>query len=429
LFIVGRLSLTVEVYRPTFPAPLRGVFGIHTPAKGVPNYRGADVTANTLGEYPPQTPGHDPSLDSSLARSARPPLSPPGAQAAGQGEFVRYAEQTRAKVENALGSWLTSKASETAKLTPEARAPIEAAFDLAKRGGKRLRAVLVAAAYDSLHGEGGADTVLLAGVSMEVLQAYLLIHDDWMDGDELRRGGPSVPAMMRARFSKPGLADASAILAGDYAAGLALDALLSVPCAPERVFKAARELARIEKDVVAGQLLDVHASASVAGESHVELTHTLKTSSYTVRGPVLIGARLAGASDDACRALEAYADPLGVAFQLRDDILGTFGEAKTTGKPALSDLRSGKQTALIAEAARDPGAQELLRVAGDADAPVAKLEALASYLVTSGARARVEARIETLLSQSRKALETPSIPEASRLLLLGAIPALAHRER
>jgi len=360
-------------------------------------------------------------LDPSPGRPSRGPASDAHA-------FVRYAEQARADVEKALDAWLAIKALETAALTPEAQAPIQAAFDLAKRGGKRLRAVLVASAYDSFHGQGGAATVVLAGVSMEVLQAYLLIHDDWMDGDELRRGGPSVPAMMRARFperGQAGLADASSILAGDYAAGLALDALLSVPCAPERVFKAARELARIEKDVVAGQLLDVHASR----HADVELTHRLKTASYTVRGPVLIGARLAGASDEACRALEAYADPLGVAFQLRDDLLGTFGEAKTTGKPALSDLRSGKQTALVAEAAKDPGAKDLLRALGNAEAAPAELEALAAYLVTSGARARVEARIDVLLAEARRALETPSIPEASRLLFLGALPAIENKKR
>jgi geranylgeranyl diphosphate synthase, type I len=274
--------------------------------------------------------------------------------------------------------------------------------------------------------------VLPAAIAMEVLQAYLLIHDDWMDGDEIRRGGPSVPAMMRARFPEGGLAEASAILAGDYAAGLALDALLSVSCPPDRVASAAREFARVEKDVVAGQLLDVHASHALEPKSppgDVELTHSLKTASYTVRAPVLIGARLAGAGDDACRALEDYAEPLGVAFQLRDDVLGTFGETKTTGKPAWSDLRSGKRTALIAEAARDPAAKELLRVVGDPDAPMSKLDALAAYLVSSGTRDRVEARIETLVARARAALDSPAIPEAARSLLSGAIPALVHRER
>jgi geranylgeranyl diphosphate synthase, type I len=401
------------------------------------------VTA-TLASAPGQPPGSSqkapatgtPRVDAQLGESAE------------AADFRRYAEKVRGKVEAALDAWLTSKATETARLTPKARAPIEAAFDLARRGGKRLRAVLVVAAYEGFlgpaHDKRGDDAVLLAAVAMEMLQVYLLIHDDWMDGDELRRGGPSVPAMMRALFgvaadksasTAPGLSEASAILAGDYAAGMAMDALASVPVLADRLVGALRELARVEKDVVAGQLLDVHTTQeplnSSLGEA-VELTHSLKTASYTVRAPVLIGARLAGASDEACRALEAYAEPLGVAFQLRDDVLGTFGDAKTTGKPAWSDLRTGKRTALIAEALRDPNpdpaAADLLRAVGDPDASTAQLEAVATYLTQSGARARVEARIEALLADARAALRSPSVPEAARLLLSGAIPALGRRE-
>jgi geranylgeranyl diphosphate synthase type I len=288
--------------------------------------------------------------------------------------------------------------------------------------------VLVAAAYDAFQGEGGASAVVLAGVAIELLQVYLLIHDDWMDGDELRRGGPSVPAMMRARFGESDLADASAILSGDYAAGLALEALLSVSCPGDRVVRAARELARVEEEVVLGQLLDVHAPRAWGDAWDVEATYAMKTASYTVRAPVLIGARLAGASDAACRALEAYAVPLGVAFQLRDDLLGTFGDSSSTGKPPLTDLRRGKRTALIAEAARQPGAPERLRSLGDPTASREDLEALASHLEACGARARIEARIDALLEEARAALVVVPLPEAGRRVLLGAIPTLGHRE-
>jgi geranylgeranyl diphosphate synthase, type I len=340
-------------------------------------------------------------------------------------EFATYAAAFRPKVEARLDAWLTAKSVERAGLSAAARAPVEAAFDLARRGGKRWRAVLVASAYDAFLGEGGADAVVMAGVAMELLQAYLLIHDDWMDGDDLRRGGPSVPAMMRARFGSTELADASAILAGDYTAGLALDALLSVPCAGDRVVLAARELARVEEEVVLGQLLDVHAPPDAA----IEATHALKTASYTVRAPVLIGARLAGASDEACRALEAFAAPLGVAFQLRDDILGTFGDPASTGKPPFSDLRRGKRTALIAEASRNPGAEGPLKALGDPASTREALEALAAHLDTSGARARVEARIESLLAESRAALLAAPLPEAGRLVLMGAITTLGNRDK
>ena len=342
--------------------------------------------------------------------------------------FVTYAGRLRPKIEHALDQWLTLKSADVYGLPADVRAPVEAAFDLARRGGKRWRAVLLACAYEGFGGAGGGDNVVLAGVALELLQTYLLIHDDWMDHDELRRGGPSVPAMMRARF-EPGLADSSAILAGDYAAGVALDALLSVPCAGDRIAKAAREFARAEREVVVGQLLDIHG----APPATIERTHLLKTASYTVRAPLVIGARLAGAEDRACEDLEAFADLLGVAFQLRDDLLGTFGDPASTGKPSRSDLREGKRTALIAELADDARGDALLAAVRRAGAHEGShddvVEALADYLVSSGARARVEARIEALLERAKQALAAPSIPEAARRPLRGAVLTLGHRER
>ncbi len=343
--------------------------------------------------------------------------------------FAAYAERLRPKIEEALNGWLAQKRADVQGLPDDVRAPVEAAFDLARRGGKRWRAILLACAYEGFGGPGGGQAVALAGVALELLQTYLLVHDDWMDNDELRRGGPSVPAMMRARFkpgiAKPDLADSSSILAGDYAAAAALDALLAVPCAGDRVVRASREFARAGREVVIGQLLDMHGAPAPT----IERTHSLKTASYTVRAPLAMGARLAGADDVACDDLEAFASPLGVAFQLRDDVLGTFGDPSSTGKPARSDLRQGKRTALIAEIADDPRGAALFRGIGLGGARDEDIDAFAAYLVSSGARERVEARIETLLDRATRALDANSIPEAVRRLLLGAVFTLGHRER
>ena len=338
--------------------------------------------------------------------------------------FATYAARLRPKIEAALEGWLAQTSLDLEGFPEAVRAPVEAAFDLARRGGKRWRAILVACAYEGFGGAGGGEAVVLAGVALELLQTYLLIHDDWMDHDELRRGGPSVPAMMRARFQSD-LADSSAILAGDYAAAVALDALLAVPCPGDRIARAAREFARAEREVVLGQLLDMHGAPAAT----LERTHSLKTASYTVRAPLSIGARLAGADDATCAALGAFSDPLGVAFQLRDDVLGTFGDPSSTGKPARSDLRQGKRTALVAEVADDPRGAALFRELGLPGARDEDIDAFAAYLVSSGARARVEARIEVLLDRATRALDAPCIPEAVRRPLLGAVLTLGHRER
>jgi geranylgeranyl diphosphate synthase type I len=361
-----------------------------------------------------------------------------GARAA-LGAFAAYAERVRPGLDAALASFLAGVTESVRPLPTDVQVTVDTVRDLSLRGGKRLRAVLLAAGYEACGGQGGPETVVMAGVSLELLQAYLLIHDDWMDGDDVRRGGPSVPAMVRAHFVARGVAgddrsvDAFAILAGDFAAGLSLDALAQVPVPAERIAAAVREMGRIQRDVVLGQMCDLQGSVTrePPSEAAVELTHSLKTGSYTVRGPLALGAHLAGADATTLRALEAFADPLGVAFQLRDDVLGTFGDPKHTGKPATGDIRQGKRTALIAALAMmDTASADLVaRAFGKADATTADIEALALRMVTSGAKARVEGRIETLLRQAMGALDAARFSPMARDLLRGAAQTLGHREK
>jgi geranylgeranyl diphosphate synthase type I len=249
-----------------------------------------------------------------------------------------------------------------------------------------------------------------------------------MDGDELRRGGPSVHAALRDKFGDTRAGDASAVLAGDMACALAQEALLSVDAPADRLVKAARELSGVQLAVCFGQLLDVRAWANEAGD--VETTHALKTASYTTTGPVRIGAILAGADERTLDALTRFASPLGVAFQLRDDLLGTFGDPRATGKPAGSDLAQGKRTSLVAEAQRDPEARRLLpRVLGVPDASPDEVAALVARMTASGARARVEARVAALRDEALAALADVDITADGRAALEGAARALAERER
>jgi geranylgeranyl diphosphate synthase, type I len=350
-----------------------------------------------------------------------------------QRAFEEFIALVRAQVDARLAGWLGIRVDEARSRGDDVAAVADAVRQLVLRGGKRMRAVLLAAAYEGCRGAGGSEAVVPAGAALELLQAYLLVHDDWMDGDDVRRGGPSVPAMMRARFLDRGAtgahqADAASVLAGDLAAAWALASLLELTLAPPRVAHAVRELARIEEDVVHGQLLDVCASAGDALD--VEAGYALKTASYTVRGPVVMGARLAGADDAQVASLVAFAEPLGVAFQLRDDVLGTFGDARATGKPSAGDLREGKRTALVVEAMGDPGARELLsRVLGRPDASEADIAATMDRLRACGACGRVEDRIAALVSQSREALRGAGLTPAGGALLAQAAVALTERDR
>jgi len=351
--------------------------------------------------------------------------------------FESFVTRVRGQVDARLSPWLAARVAEARGRGAEVGDVAEAVAGLALRGGKRVRAVLLAATYEALGGEGGAAAVAAAGAALELLQAYLLVHDDWMDGDEVRRGGPSVPALMRARFgSRAGagapssgrdVADAASILAGDLACAWAQASLLETPLPPAAVLAAARELARMHEDVVHGQILDVRGRAADARE--VEALHALKTASYTVRGPVVMGARLASAGEAAVAPLEAFAIPLGVAFQLRDDLMGVFGDARAMGKPSGSDLREGKRSAPIVEAMRDGRASALLeRVLGRADAAEGDVAAAVAAIEACGARARVEERIAALVRESRAALDRAPLDGMGRERLASASVALTQRE-
>jgi hypothetical protein len=130
--------------------------------------------------------------------------------AEGEGGFDALVARVRAEVEAELGAWLDGRAAVARGRGAEVAVVADALRSLVTRGGKRLRAVLLAAAYDACGGPGGSAAVARAGVSLELLQAYLLVHDDWMDGDDVRRGGPSVPAMLRETFDAEGSVQSTA---------------------------------------------------------------------------------------------------------------------------------------------------------------------------------------------------------------------------
>jgi geranylgeranyl diphosphate synthase, type I len=344
-------------------------------------------------------------------------------------EFSRFVGYVRDQVGERLGVWLEARVAAARKRGGNVEYIAEALRQLVLRGGKRMRAVLLVAAYEACGGIGGVEAIAPAALALELLQAYLLAHDDWMDGDEVRRGGPSVPAMMRSRFGQE-LQGAASILAGDLASSWSFAAVLELSAPAERVVLAARELARVGEEVVHGQVRDVWASATHLTEpGEVETTYALKTASYSVRGPIVMGACLAGADEAQVAALVAFAEPLGVAFQLRDDVIGMFGDVRTTGKPSGSDLRKGKRTLLVVEAMHDPAAARSLEwVLGRPDVTDVHVAAALAAIEACGARTRVEQRIVALVQQSRDALARARLTSAGRDLLAQATVALTERE-
>jgi len=303
---------------------------------------------------------------------------------------------------------------------------VEALAALTMRGGKRLRPAVLVAAHRAVHPEGTLDEVLSACSALELLQTYLLVHDDWMDGDEVRRGGPSVHAALRAHVGQAQLGDALAILAGDLGCAYAWELLLDAQAMQPPRADVLRAFSAIQREVVLGQQLDV------MGSPDVTRMHQLKTGSYTVRGPLRLGALLGGASlhGAALRALDAFADPIGEAFQIADDLLGTFGDPKKTGKPAGNDLKVGKRTSLVLAAEQrleDVARAPLTKVLGNATASDAEVASASELLVSSGIRSHVEGRLSALVTQAETALDEPSLGSEGRERLRSLAKVMAHR--
>ena len=299
----------------------------------------------------------------------------------------------------------------------------DAARDLTMRGGKRFRAALVVAAYAGVAPDAPIEHAYQAGVALELLQTYLLIQDDWIDGDMTRRGGPAAHAALAARLGSAHLGAACAVLASDFTWGLAIGVLAGIELPAQRTLDAVRLVMAVHQDVVIGQALDVFGHAE-----DVEVMHDLKTGSYTVRGPIALGATLAGADAATLDALQRYAVPLGVAFQLRDDLLGTFGTPDETGKPVGNDLRAGKRTAILAEAeARLSGTERaaLERAFGHGEATDAEVLAATAALETCGARAAVATRLAGLCAEAQGRAAALPITTAGQAWLSGAAAALA----
>ncbi|MDD9937801.1 MAG: polyprenyl synthetase family protein [Myxococcales bacterium] len=330
------------------------------------------------------------------------------------------------RVDAHIEAFFDQRAEQARSTSPRARELLDAVRDLTMRGGKRLRPAALYAGFRAVDADASDSATLDASAALELLQAYLLIQDDWMDGDEERRGAPSVHAALAARHGDAHLGASLAILAGDVASGFAWELVARAPFPEQRLGEALELFGRTHFEVVCGQQLDLVQHPDVA------LVHHLKTGSYTVRGPLCLGGILAGASEAQLQALRAYGTPMGVAFQLRDDLLGAFGDRDAVGKPIGNDLRAGKHTSLVAEARellQGEGRAALDAVLGRAGASDAEVARATEALLASGARERVENRLDQLLDEARAALDASPLTDAGVALLTDLIERIGRRDR
>jgi geranylgeranyl diphosphate synthase type I len=337
------------------------------------------------------------------------------------------------RVEGRLREVLDDEARRWSALDADLARPLESLRRLVLGGGKRLRPAFCHWAHVGAGGDADDPRVVDAGAAFELLHAFALVHDDVMDGSALRRGAPTAHLDFAAEHGVGGwrgegrrFGEGVAILIGDLAHAYADRLLRGAPAAALDVWD---EL-RIELNV--GQYLDVLGTARRDTDAvRARRIARYKSGKYTVERPLHLGAALAGRLDELRAPLSAYGDPLGEAFQLRDDVLGAFGEEAVTGKPVGDDLREGKPTPLLAAAvarARGRDAALLGRI-GARDLDADEVAALQALFVDTGALAAIEADIDRLTATAIEAVERSPITDAARSALVELARFVAWRER
>ncbi|ROS73004.1 polyprenyl synthetase family protein [Cellulomonas sp. PhB143] len=340
-------------------------------------------------------------------------------------------EDVRTAVDDAIDAYL-ARLGATMSALDGATAPVLDEATALLAGGKRLRAAFC---YWSWRAHGGTREVertvaLGTGLALELFQAAALVHDDVMDRSDTRRGRPAAHRAFAGLHerngwlgSAPGFGESAAILLGDVLL-TECNAAVRAATDPLPVDARRRTLALFEHmqtEVTLGQFLDVRAQAVPWGddpradEARARTVIRAKSARYSVEHPIALGAAIAGADAGRIASVTEYGLPLGEAFQLRDDVLGVFGDPALTGKPAGDDLREGKRTVLVCRAVRGADVSQrrlLLDRLGSPDLTEEEVGDLREVLVATGAAAAVEELIEERVSTALAALRSAGLEPA-----------------
>ncbi|TFD47642.1 polyprenyl synthetase family protein [Cryobacterium sp. TMT1-2-1] len=354
----------------------------------------------------------------------------------------RLVEQVQVRIDEFLSTRVPIVAAISPDLTP-----LVAFSRQFLSGGKRFRALFC---YSGWQGAGSSaqdlSPIISAAAALEIFHAAALVHDDIIDNSDTRRGSASAHKLFEGMHgenawagSRSEFGRAAGILLGDLLLGWS-DELLDegLDAAPDQTAArlARAEFNRMRTEVTAGQYLDILEERAWLTQPEAELLDralrviVYKSAKYSVQAPLVIGAALAGASPAQLDTLRAFGLPLGIAYQLRDDLLGVFGDAAVTGKPSGDDLREGKRTVLVALARQglsDTMRHDLDEQLGDPTLDEARIAALQRVILASGAVDRVEALIEANVVEAVLALEDSPIGEDAREQLRSLVERVTRR--
>jgi geranylgeranyl diphosphate synthase type I len=332
------------------------------------------------------------------------------------------------KVDQRLDTLLSAEEQRWGEMSADLIRPITEIRRLVMAGGKRLRPAFCYWGFIGAGGDPSDTRIVDAGAAFELMHAFALFHDDVMDDADSRRGAPTTHTVFAKDHAQAGWAGESrrfgegvAILVGDLAFVYA-DLLLET--APPEAWRIWNEL-RVELNI--GQFLDVAGSVQrVRDVESAERICRYKSGKYTIERPLHLGAAIADPNGhhNLMDGLSGYGLPLGDAFQMRDDVMGAFGDEALTGKPVGGDLREGKPTPLLARAvaAATPAQRAVLERVGAPDLRESEVAAIQQVIVDTGALGELESHIAALTEQAVTSLHQMDLdPQAVNELVL-----LAH---
>ncbi|MEU9858224.1 polyprenyl synthetase family protein [Streptomyces sp. NPDC047974] len=342
---------------------------------------------------------------------------------------VRTAEEFKARTDAVLTGFLDEEAAALLAVD-DALDPLAEALRTTARHGKRLRAAFCYWGWRAA-GQPDSDALMRAAAAMELVHAAAVVHDDLIDDSPLRHGRPTAhrhfAALPHLGRTPRTAARALALLLGDHLMALA-GRLYAESGLPAAYLSRGRPLwAALARELVAGEALEIlHTGGSPDTGTSLKVIR-YKTAKYTVEHPLLLGGLLAGAPAALREGFSRYGLPLGEAFQLRDDLLGLFGDPARTGKAPLDDLRAGRPTVLLAETwkAAGPAQRELLRrtLSGDRRPDDGELREVRALMAELGAPARVERMIAGRVEEAVRTLDELDLPAVAHR----ALTDLAHR--
>jgi geranylgeranyl diphosphate synthase, type I len=324
-----------------------------------------------------------------------------------------------------LEKFLDFKTRDARKISPLAEEMARTLRGYILRSGKRIRPALMYHTYLAL---GGKDkkNALAASMAAEFVHTFLIIHDDIIDKDNLRRGKPSVHFFYckSAERKFNDFSDAvhygnsQAICVGDMAYGAVNEIVSSVDFGEIVKNRLLKKISDIVFNTTAGEFLDVSAAAEKnVSEKDIMIILEYKTARYTVEGPIHLGAIIAGADKGAMEKLSAYAIPLGIAYQIQDDILGVFGSEKETGKPVGADIKEGKKTLLVVKALEFGNARQKRKInsaLGNQKISNSDVEEIRRIIKETGSLEYSQVLAKKLSNKSNVMLEKSGLNEKSK---------------